>query len=92
MTLPSLLLGLVVALLIGALFHTVRGGNGWRLLFCFGLSAAGFALAQWLGIYFGVSLYKIGVLDIGLGISGSLVILVIGDWLSRYEPEKKSGV
>lgn len=92
MTLPNLLFGLVIALLVGALFHTVRGGNGWRLLLYFGLSAAGFALAQWLGMIYNLSIYKFGALDIGLGVIGSILLLVIGDWLSRLEPEKKSGV
>ena len=92
MTLPSLLFGLVIALLVGALFHTLRGGNGWRLLLYFGLSAAGFALAHWLGTIFNLSLYKFGALDVGLGTLGSIILLVIGDWLSRIEPEKKSSV
>ncbi|HMZ09028.1 MAG TPA: hypothetical protein PK078_15535 [Anaerolineales bacterium] len=92
MTIPSLLFGLALALMVGALFHAVRGGNGWRLLLCFGLSIAGFALAQWLGMFFGISFYAVGVLDIGFGVLGSIIVLVIGDWLSRIEPEKKSGV
>lgn len=92
MTLPSLLLGLVIALLAGALFHVVRGGSGWRLLLCFGLSILGFALGQTVGIWFGVLLFKLGGLEIGLGIIGSLLLLILGDWLSRIQPTDKSGV
>ncbi|MEN9564548.1 MAG: hypothetical protein RIR73_2792, partial [Chloroflexota bacterium] len=72
MTLPSLLLALVIALLIGALFHAVRSGSGWRLLLCFGLSILGFAFGHTVGIWFGVLLFKVGGLEVGLGIIGSL--------------------
>jgi uncharacterized membrane protein YeaQ/YmgE (transglycosylase-associated protein family) len=90
MTLPNLLLGTIIALLIGALFHTLRGGSGWRLLLYIGLSLAGFFLAQWLSSLFGWGLYKFGLLDIGLGVVGSLLFLIVGDWLSRVESKKKS--
>jgi hypothetical protein len=88
MTLPSLLFGLVIALMLGALFHAVRGGNGWRLLFNLGVSAFGFALAQWLGIQFGWVFYQFGALDIGLGLVGGILCLVGADWLSRIETNK----
>lgn len=91
-TLPAALFGLVVALLIGALFHALRGGSGWRLLLYLGLSILGFALGQAAGIFFGWVLYKFGVLDIGLGVVGGILVLVIGDWLSRIESRKESGV
>lgn len=92
MTLPSLLLALLIALLIGALFHVVRGGSGWRLLLYFGLSILGFALGQTVGLWFGVLLFKLGGLEIGLGLAGSLLILLVGEWLSRIKPTDKSGV
>ena len=92
MTLPSLLLALLIALLAGALFHVARGGSGWRLLLYFGLSILGFALGQAVGIWFGVLLFKLGGLEIGLGVTGSLLLLVVGDWLSRSKPTDKSGV
>jgi hypothetical protein len=92
MTLPSLLLGLVIALMLGALFHAVRGGSGWRLLFYFGVSVFGFASGQWLGFQFGWVFYKFGALDIGLGLVGGILCLVGSDWLSRIETNNKSGV
>lgn len=92
MTLPAILFGLVVSFLAGALFHTLRGGGGWRLLLHLGLGAAGFALGQAVGIWFGFILLKFGVLDIGMGVIGSLILLGVGDWLSRIKPVDKSGV
>lgn len=81
MTLPSLLLALLIALLAGALFHAFRGGSGGRLLLNFGLSVLGFALAQAAGMWFGIGVYQVGVLDIGLGLGGSVLFLAAGEWL-----------
>ncbi|MDO8466024.1 MAG: hypothetical protein Q7S46_12360 [Gallionella sp.] len=92
MTLPTLLLALLIALLCGALFHILRGGGGWRLLLYIGLSTLGFALGQWLSMWLGWSLFRFGALDIGMGVIGSVAILMLGEWLSRIEVQKESGV
>ncbi|GAB4568383.1 MAG: hypothetical protein Fur0017_11290 [Anaerolineales bacterium] len=92
MTLPAILFGLVVAFTAGALFHVIRGGGGLRLLLHLLLSALGFALGQVVGMWFGVVLYKFGVLDIGMGGVGSVFLLILGDWLSRIKPTDESSV
>jgi len=92
MTIPAILFGLVVALLAGALFHALRGGSGWRLLLHFGLSALGFMLGQTVSLFFGLILLRFGTIDIGTGVIGSLLILGLGDWLSRIKPSNKSSV
>ena len=92
MTLPALLLALLITLLCGALFHMLRGGSGWRLLLYLGLSTLGFALGQWLSMWLGWSLFMFGALDIGMGVIGSVAILMLGEWLSRIEVQKESGV
>lgn len=83
MTIPSILFGLVIALLAGALFHAVRGGSGWRLLLHLGLSVLGFALGQGVAYFFGFTLFVLGTIDIGLGVVGSLLFLLLGSWLIR---------
>ncbi len=88
MQLPVVLLGLVIALLIGSLFHILRDGNGLRLLMYLGLSILGFALGQWVSTAGGWKLYTLGALDIGMGVIGSILILAGGDWLGRREAEK----
>ena len=85
MTLPSILFGLIVALLIGGLFHLIRGGGIGRLLLYLALSAVGFAAGYFLGIWRGWSLFPVGPLDLGISIIGSLVFLGVGEWLSRIE-------
>ncbi|NOH02245.1 MAG: hypothetical protein HND47_09970 [Chloroflexi bacterium] len=82
-TLPAALFGLVIALLMGASFHALRGGNGWRLLLFLGLSVLGFALGQAAGMAFGWLVFRFGVLDIGLGVLGSVLMLLAGNWLVR---------
>lgn len=88
MQLPVILLGLVIALLIGFIFHILRDGNGLRLLSYLGFSVLGFALGQWVSIASGWKVLSLGALDIGLGFIGSALLLIGGDWLGRRQAEK----
>ncbi len=92
MTIPTLLFAFVIALLIGSLFHAIRGGGGGRFLLNLLFSTLGFALGQAAGWWFRFALYAVGDLDIALGAIGSLLILSLGDWLSRIKPADKSSV
>jgi len=83
MTIPSLLLGLIIAILAATIYHFIRGGNGWRLLLFIGLSSVGFFLMQWLADALAWGLYPFGALDTGLGVVGSVLFLILGDWLIR---------
>lgn len=83
MTIPALLFAFVIALLIGALFHAIRGGGAGRLFINFGFSILGFALGHVSGMWFELSLYQFGVLELGLGILGSVLFLIAGAWLVR---------
>ena len=83
MTIPSLLLGLIIATLAATIFHFIRGGNGWRLLLFIGLSLVGFFLMQWVSAVFDWSLLSVGALETGLGVVGSGLFLILGDWLIR---------
>ena len=85
MTLPALLFALLVALLYGALYHFVRGGGFGRLLLFFILSIIGFALGHLISLWRGWVWIPIGLVNLGPATVGSLIILVLGDWLSRFE-------
>ncbi len=85
MTLPALLLGLIIALFIGALFHLWRGGGFGRLLLYLGLSVAGFAAGQFLGSWRNWILFPLGPLDLGLAALASFLFLVVGHWLSLVQ-------
>ena len=85
MTLPTLLFGLLVALLYGALYHLIRGGGFWRLLLFFSLSIAGFSAGHFIGIWREWTFLPLGALNLGLSTLGSVMLLVFGDWLTRIE-------
>jgi hypothetical protein len=85
MTLPSTVLGTLYALLIGSLFHVWRGGGAGRLLLYLVLSLIGGAAGQWLGIWLDWSLFPVGPLNLGMITIGSLVLLLLGYWLSLVE-------
>ena len=81
MTLPGLLLGLILALLYGAGYHFLRGGSLRRLFLFLLLSTLGFLAGQMAGAALNLTFFKIGTLLVGTATVGSLIFLVIGDWL-----------
>ena len=92
MTTPAILLALLIALIIGALYHFLRGGGFGYLLTYLGLSALGFGVGHLVGLWVGEDFFPIGEINVGFGSIGSLVILIIGDWLSRIESKPESKV
>ena len=82
MTLPSMLFGLLCALLVGALFHVVVDGGLWRLVLYLVLSIAGFGTGAWIAMSQSWEVLPIGPLDVGAATIGSLVFLGLGYWLS----------
>lgn len=92
MTLPTLLLALLIASFYGTFYHLVRGGSVWRLLLYLALSLLGFVAGHLIGLWRGWILLPIGGMNLGLSSVGSLVFLVLGDWLSRVEVSSESKV
>ena len=88
MTLPAFIFGLLVATLVGALFHFWRGGSFGRLVYYIALSWVGF----WAGHFFtsltGWGFFNVGPLHLGMGLFGSVVSLGVGYWLSLFQIEK----
>lgn len=85
MTFPAFLFGLLVATFYGAFYHLIRGGGFWRLIFYFGLSIFGFAMGHFIGLWRGWIFLPLGSLNFGLSTVGSVIALILGDWLSRVE-------
>jgi len=92
MTLPTILFAFLIALLYGALYHLIRGGSLWRLVFFFILSIAGFVIGHFIGRWRGWILIPVGSLNLGLSTIGSMVMLMFGDWLGRVEGSDQSKV
>ncbi len=91
MTIPSIVFGSMVAVLIGALFHLLRGGGFGHLVLYLLLSLAGFFAGHWVGNWRGWILFPVGPLDLGTAIVGSLVLLAVGDWLSLVNARRPAG-
>jgi len=93
-TIPALVFASIISLLCGALYHFIRGGSGWYLLLYFVLSILGFAAGQGVSIWRGWNLLQFGMLDVGMGMIGSIVFLTLGEWLSKFDVknEDESGV
>lgn len=90
-TIPSMMLGLVAALLIGAVFHLFLNGGLWRLILYLVLSVVGFSIGQLVGLWRNWILFPVGTLNLGMGIAGSLIILFVGYWLSLIRIRSESG-
>lgn len=92
MTLPTILFAMLIAILYGALYHLARGGGGWRLLLYIGLSVVGFTIGQIIGLWRGWLFLMLGSINLGMGTLGSAIFLGLGDWLTRIEAKRQSGV
>jgi hypothetical protein len=53
---------------------------------------AGFTIGHFLGLWRGWTLLPLGSLNLGLSSLGSVMTLVVGDWLSRIEAKQGSKV
>jgi hypothetical protein len=85
MTLPAILLGGLIATLYAALYHLGRGGAAWRLLLYVVLAWTGFAGGHLAGSLGHWDFLQVGPLHLGTATAGSLLLLGLGDWLSRFE-------
>ena len=84
----SLILGLILSTLYGALFHFWRGGGSGRLVLYLALSWAGFLAGHFAATYLNINFEKVGELHVGMASLGSLVFILIGYWLSLGEMER----
>jgi hypothetical protein len=88
MTLPGILFGVLVSVLMGAVFHLWKDGGFIKLLFFIGLSFLGFWIGHVAGNYSKLYFWSLGQLRLGMGILGSLIFLFAGDWLSHFRTAK----
>jgi uncharacterized membrane protein YeaQ/YmgE (transglycosylase-associated protein family) len=89
MTLPTIILGLIISTLLGAIFHLWRGGDAGRLLLYLILSWVGFWLGQFMGNYLKIGFDTLGQLHIVIASLGSIIFLGVGYWLSLVQVEKR---
>jgi hypothetical protein len=85
MTLPAVAVGLLLSSLYGAIFHLWRDGGFGRLVLYVLLSWIGFWGGHWLGSLLGWHFGSLGPINLGMATLGSLIILLVGYWLSLVE-------
>lgn len=90
MPLPALFLGVIISSLCGAAFHLWKGGGAGTLLLDLVLGWSGFWIGQFLALRFDLDIGNLGSLHLVPALLMALVFLLIGNWLSRLEPEKKT--
>jgi hypothetical protein len=88
MTIPSFILGLLIAAIMGVIFHAWRGGRLFRLLLYIALSEIGFWLGNLFGHFLSWEIVKIGPLYLGPAIIGAIGVLGAGYWLSLVNGEQ----
>jgi len=85
---PGLILGSLVALLIGFIFHFWKGGGILRMLFILLLSVIGFAIGHLIGKSTSIQFLKTGWLNMGFGVVGAILFSFIAIWLSNIKFDK----
>ncbi len=89
MTVPSLIFALLIALALGALYHLIRGGDWSHLLAYLFMSALGFAVGHFIGLWRGWVFFPLGPFNLGMEIAGALVFLLLTDWLIHLPPREE---
>ncbi len=86
MTIPSLLFALLLALLLGALYHFIRDGGLWHLVVYLFASVLGFVVGHLIGLWRGWVFFEFGALNLGMEIAGGLACLLLADYLLHLPP------
>lgn len=86
---PSIIISLLFALLIGFILHFWKGGGILRLFFILVFSVIGFGVGQWIGFSLESNFLKIGWVYLGFGILGSILFSLIAIWLTNIRLEKQ---
>ena len=89
MILPTIVFGILLALACGAIYHFIRGGSTKKLVLFLVLSLAGFWLGDTLAWSLNLSFLQIGLLNAGMGVVFSFVVMIVGDILSHVRLTSK---
>ncbi len=90
MLIQNVLLGFLIATLCGAGFHLYKGGSLWRLGLYIIFAWVGFWGGHFLANQLGWTFLRVGTLNVGLATILSLVVLLIGYWLSLVQVDQKT--
>lgn len=85
MTFPAVIFSFFIATLIGSFLHMWRGGGLFRLVLYLVLSWLGYFGGHFLAEVLSIRFIKVGTINLGFGILGSMVLLGLGYWLSLVD-------
>jgi ABC-type dipeptide/oligopeptide/nickel transport system permease subunit len=91
MTIPAIIFGIILSTAYGTGYHLLKGGKLHRIFLFIILAWLGFWLGQFAGDKLGWTFAAVGPLNVGAATLGSVIILVIGEWLSRVEITSQQG-
>jgi hypothetical protein len=83
MPIPTIIFGILLSSLYGALYHLIRGGKTRTMLLFMVVAWIGFWLGDTLGWYMGWSFASVGNLNAGMGTVLSLAFLLAADLIRR---------
>jgi uncharacterized membrane protein YeaQ/YmgE (transglycosylase-associated protein family) len=89
MTLPSLIIGFLISTLCGSIFHLWRGGGPSRIILYLVLAWFGFWVGHVVANLLGWTFLSLGPLRLGTALFGSVILLLVGYWLSLVEVDLK---
>src|SRR5688500_2804824 len=85
MIFTTIVIGIVLSTLYGAVFHFLRGGNSRHLLINLVLAWVGFWAGDSLGWYMNWTFWSVGDLNAGMGTVLSVALLLVGDFISHIQ-------
>lgn len=85
MNTATYIFGLVLATLLGAVFHLWKDGGFWKLIVYIVVSWIGFFVGHAIARSADFNFLQVGSLHVGGGVIGSVLFLFAGHWLSRIE-------
>ena len=91
MPIPTIVFGILISTLYGAIYHLLRGGTTRTMLGFLILAWAGFWLGDVLGSIIGWSFAWVGNLNLGMGTVSSFVFMLAGDLLMRLRGTPETG-
>lgn len=86
--LPGLVISLLFALFIGFVLHFWKAGGLLRLITIEILSIIGFAIGHLLAAQQNISFLKVGWVNLGFGIIGSIIFSFLALWVTNLNFEK----
>ncbi len=88
-SIPHFIFGSLIAGLIGAVIHLVLGGKLLRIFFAIIFSWIGFWTGHSIANRIGMVIFRLGVINIGVGVIISILFGLFGHWVAGENKNRK---